>query len=460
MERKMSADVSRDRLADLLIDPREALDLEVKNWLDLQGNKRDQATFAKAALALANHGGGFIVLGFEDDAGGLTEADKRPTMARYSQDVVNGIVERYCDPSFHCEVHLVEANLAGSVFPVVKVPGGHRVPVRAKRSGPEGKIVRQNDIYMRKPGPRSEIPRTSQEWDELLSRCLGNRRDELASLIRRMLAGLDPLPQRQDAEERLDQWTHKCFGRWCELVEDLPREVGSRFPHGCYSFAYEVVGGAGSVALQELPEVLRASVVRHTGWPPFWYPTKEEIAPYPFGGAVECWLGADAATGATRDAAHADFWRIAPDALAYLLRGYEEDGWDMDRAGLGVAPGTVFDVTLPVWRAGEALLHAARFTEKLLGHPATIRFAADYTGLASRSLVSLANPRRHMGREYVARDGAIRRVAEVESEAISANLPEIVHELLAPLYGLFGFFRLPTQLVAEELERMRSGKRF
>ena len=411
-------------------------------------------------MALANHGGGFILLGFEDGPEGLVEADNRPNpMTAYSQDVVNGAVQRYCEPSFHCEVRFV-ASPSGSVFPVVKVPGGHRVPVRAKASGPGDKIIRQNDIYVRKPGPKSEVPRSAREWEELLSRCLENRRDELASQIRRMLAGLDPRAQPQDRNERLDRWAQECFRRWSELVEGLPAEVGSRFPHGHYSFAYEVVGGAGNMELQELPDVLRASVVRHSGWPPFWYPTRKGIEPYAFDGAVECWLGGDEEGEVIEgNAAYSDFWRIAPDALAYLIRGYDEDGWDMDRAGVRpVPPRSVFDVNLPVWRAGEALLHAARFGETLLGHPATIRFAAHYTGLSGRSLVSVASPRWLLSRRYVSREESIRRVVEVESEGIAANLPEIVQELLAPLYTLFGFFKLPPTLVAEELEKMRSGR--
>lgn len=452
----MSREISPDRLGDLLVDPREALDLELKNWLDLQGDRHHKAILAKAAMALANHGGGFILLGFEDGPDGVVEADNRPdAMTAYSQDVVNGIVEHYCEPSFHCEVG-VEASPAGSEFPVVKVPGGHRVPVRAKRSGPGESVFHENDIYVRKPGPRSEVPRSAQDWDELLSRCLENRRDELASLMRRVLAGLEARPQPPDPDERLDRWAHECFRRWSKVVENLPPDVGARFPCGHYSFAYEVVGGARNAALQDLPDVLRASVVRHSGWPPFWYPTRVGIAPYPSDGAVECWLGEDQEAALACDAAHADFWRITPDALAYLIRGYQEDGSDMERAGRRVAPGTVFDVNLPVWRTGEALLHAARFSKKLVGHPATIRFVAHYTGLSDRTLVSHANTRRFVGREYVSREGSIRCAAEVESEAITANLPEIVHELLAPLYTLFGFFKLPTRLVAEELGKMRS----
>lgn len=136
--------ISRERLNDLLVDPREDLDCEVKNWLDLQGSNDDKATFAKAALALTNHGGGFIVLGQVETDGGVVEAEGRPaTLDGYSQDLVNGIVQNYCDPPFHCAVHIV-ANPVGAVFPIVIIPGGHRVPVRARRAGPNGNTVQNN----------------------------------------------------------------------------------------------------------------------------------------------------------------------------------------------------------------------------------------------------------------------------------------------------------------------------
>lgn len=166
--------IFRERLADLLVDPREAPDLELKNWLDLQNSNDDKATFAKAILALANHGGGFIALGLTETDIGAVEAAERPaTLDSYSQDLINGIVQNYCDPPFHCAVHIVPAP-AGGVFPIVAVPGGHRVPIRARRAGPNGNIIQNNAIYVRKLGPRSETPQSAQDWDDLLARCLRN----------------------------------------------------------------------------------------------------------------------------------------------------------------------------------------------------------------------------------------------------------------------------------------------
>ena len=454
----MTQNISRERLSDLLVDPREDLDFEVKNWLDLQVNNDDKATFAKAVLALANHGGGFIALGLVETDLGTVEAEGRPaTLDRYSQDLINGIVQNYCDPPFHCAVHIV-ANPDGALFPVVVIPGGHRTPVRARRAGPNGNTVQIHAIYIRKPGPRSETPQSAKDWDELLGKCLRNRRDEMFDQIRDLITGAVPQVEQPAEPARLDEWIHTCFDRWCILTQELPEDAGPRFPHGYYNFAYEIIGEYRQISASQLPEVLRASVVRHTGWPPFWYPTRDGILPYPIEGSVECWLGGDTQTPVdSKDAAYSDFWRINPEGFAFLLRGFQEDSTEIRRPGRSpLLPGTVFDITLPVWRIGETLLQAQRLSENLFEGPTTIRFVATYNGLEGRALTSIGH-RRHVSEGRIARQNSITLNTHVDAQAINTNLPEIVHPLLSPLYALFDFFELSSQLVSDELSRMRSG---
>lgn len=453
----MEQELSRERLADLLVDPREDLDFEVKGWLDLRGSNDDKATLAKAVLALANHGGGFLAIGLLETDAGIIEADGRPaTLDGYGQDLINGIVQNYCDPPFHCAVHIVP-DPAGALFPVIRVPGGHRMPVRARRAGPHGNTVQNNAIYIRKPGPRSETPQSAQDWDTLLARCLRNRRDEMFDQIRDLITGAVPQVEQVNEPARLDAWIDEGFARWRALVEDLPENVGPRFPHGFYNFAYEVEGQPRQIPPANLPDALRASVVRHTGWPPFWYPTRQGIEPYPIDGAVECWLGGDPEVPAeSRDPAHSDFWRIHPEGLAFLLRGYQEDGMDAQRPGRdAVPPAALFDITLPVWRVGETLLQAQRLAENLFEGPTTIRFVATYNGLAGRALASI-DRRRHIWDGRIARQDEITLRTHVDAGSIGANLPEIVHPLLSPLYALFDFFDLPMRLVVDELARLRA----
>ena len=450
----MASQFSRARLADLLIDPREDLGLEIKNWLDLAQDNDAKATFAKAALALANHGGGFILLGLEEAGGSAVEAPGRPaTLDGYDQDGINGIIQNYADPPFHCAVHIVP-DPAGALFPIIVVPGGHRSPIRSRRAGPNGQIVVQNSIYIRKPGPRSEVPGSAQDWDDLLGRCLANRRDELFDQIRGLITGAVPQAAAPVQPERLDAWIERSLARWETLRDALPEDDPARCPHGYHWFAYELGGDLRKLQGAAFAEAIRKAVVRHSGWPPFWYPARRGIAPYAYDNVVECWLGGDTEQPGSHDAAHSDFWRISPDGLAFLLRGFQEDGLE-GRAGRDPPPpGTLLDISLPIWRTGEVLMQARSLAAALVEGPATISFKLHYKGLAGRELTSVSG-HQLLFEGHVARQDAITMATVVEALAIDANLPEILHPLLEPLYALFDFFQLPAALVVNQTAEMR-----
>lgn len=456
---EMPQSLPRERLADLLVDPREDLDFEIKNWLDLRGSNDAKATFAKAALALANHGGGFIAMGLREHDQRVIEAADRPaTFDSYSQDHINGIIQNYADPPFHCASHLV-SNPAGATFPVIVVPGGHKVPIRARRAGPNGNTVEANAIYIRKPGPRSEKPDSAQDWDHLLARCLANRQDEMFDRIRSVIEGVVPQVARPPEPAALERWIELYLARWRERIEPLPPAFGPRCPYGYYYFAYEVGGELRAIEPAQRPEALQRAIVRHTGWPPFWYPTRNGIAPYRLDESIECWLAGDADRGvANTDPAHSDFWRISDDAKAFLLLGYQEDRWEPQRPRQPPpAPKTLFDITLPIWRVGEALIHAASLSRQLIEGPATIDFVAHYGGLDGRHLTSPSR-NRWVLENRVARQESITLKTKINADAIATNLPEIVRPLLAPLYNLFDFFNRPMDMVTEELSRMRASR--
>ena len=103
-------------LAELVEEPREALDVEVKDWLDLD-DKSHQATLAKEIIALANHGGGYIVIGFREEKGRFSSSSLAPTdLNGWSQDRVQGVVDRYLDPPIQCRVILRSSLGSGLVL--------------------------------------------------------------------------------------------------------------------------------------------------------------------------------------------------------------------------------------------------------------------------------------------------------------------------------------------------------
>lgn len=86
-------------LDELIAEPRESLDVEVKEWLDLTAPDH-RAALAKEIIALANHGGGYLVGGFvEQSDGSFAPADPRPpSLNDWSQDAIQGIIAKYVDP--------------------------------------------------------------------------------------------------------------------------------------------------------------------------------------------------------------------------------------------------------------------------------------------------------------------------------------------------------------------------
>jgi hypothetical protein len=282
------------QLHELLRYPREDLDIEVKGWLDLT-DKIQAADLVQAILALANHGGGYIVVGFVEVGGVWSEAPERLSdLSGYRQDAINGWVQRYAEPAFQCQAYRVVHPDTGAEYPVIVVPGGHTTPIRARADDPERKHVRANTYYIRRPGPCSEPPRSGSEWDELIRRCVRNARDDLLGEIRQIFYGHAASTRTgassPSAEEVLDEWERASRQRFDELVQtDLPDEQPSRYAYGVWTAAYELNGPLKRIGRQSLLNIL-ARVKTVTGWPPWWIPTRPEIKPRPVGEVIECWL--------------------------------------------------------------------------------------------------------------------------------------------------------------------------
>lgn len=253
-----------------------------------------------------------------------------------------------------------------------------------------------------------------------------------------------------------DAFVTVCRQRWNDLVGKLPDDAPARQVHGHYSFDYEVVGPITRLSSKRLLVVLDKSVVRYTGWPPFWVPTREDLAPVCDESGVECWLGNPEAERMFDDAAHSDYWRASTDGRLYLQRGYQEDGSDV------LQPGTFFDITLPIWRAWEGLSHAARFATLTapVGDP-EIRFRVRYTGLGGRDLASWAKPADrslivgiHRSRLPEAHLAIATSALRIDEDPVG-----VVHELLKPLYERFDGYVLERDLVEREILDMKSRRR-
>ena len=440
-------DDERDRhLRDLVALPREELAIELKGWLNA-GSDADRANLAQAMLALANSGGGYILVGFSEVGGQWAAAPGAPaTLDTYSQDMVNQIVQRYADPPFQCAVHHVPNPSATQYHPVIVVPGNQRVPIRAKRDDPARKHVRQNKYYIRRPGPCSDEPQNAREWDDLIRRCMLASRDDLLSAFRHILDASATVPTQREGDA-LRTWELVCRQRWQHLVStELADERPSRYEHGVWTVSYELIGAPEAQDLPHLLTILAQVSGHDTGWPPWWVPTRTEIAPYPFEGRIECWMKE------TRfdNGAHSDFWCAAPNPKLYLLRGYQEDTVDQ------FEPAAALVVTSPIWTMGEVLLHAERLAGVLATHSLELNLRCEWEGLNDRKLAtwkpSFGLP------VHRCRQTTVTGELSCTTDQIGDILPELVLRLTKPLYQAFDFYAPTLHFVQREIAELRKSR--
>ncbi|HEX4409011.1 MAG TPA: transcriptional regulator [Xanthobacteraceae bacterium] len=272
--------------------------------------------------------------------------------------------------------------------------------------------------------------------------------------ILRVVGLLDESEKKEGAQGAFVQ---EAFTRWRALTKDLPQDSPGRFTNGWYRFDYALEGGLIDYELHEFKELLRKSVLMHTGWPLFLFAGRPDLEPYEQDGVIECWLKpSDAAPNRPLgDPAHSDFWRAAPTGRAFIIRGYQEDSQDT------FSPKTIFDTTLPTWRLGEVALHAKNIVDQLAQdqEKITVRLRALYTGLSGRVLRAWANPLA----DLIVEGGAARSdeallETSIPAKEIENNLARYIHPLIASLFERFGVTGLSIDRVEAELEKMKNNR--
>lgn len=460
-----------EELQELLRVPREDLDIELKQWMD-PTDKVVQAKFAKELIALRNHGGGYLVIGFKDEHPPVVDPARPASLEQFSTDYFNNILKKFAEPSFHCMSHVVAHPVSGETFPVIVVPGGAKVPVRCKADGPDGgKNIKVDTYYIRRPGPESSPPQSAADWDAFLHRCLMNRKEELLASLSSLLGGggvsvppavaaptevakavaaAAPAAPAVSPFAALEAFRDAAVAR-LETLQATKLEKGDPacFEHGRYVLSARILGDVKPTSPKEMLDLL-TQLRRYTGWSPLYVFTRPELAPYPAGDQlIECWLARDEC----RDTAHADFWRLSTDGLVTLVRGHQEDAPEL--AGQNGSPpaGKGIELTLPPWRIAEFLLRVRELGERLCNGPFRLQLIVQWEGLEGRKLFSHQGRRGMLG-DFVSHEPKYEVAVEVTPEEVDAAMPAILSRIVTPLLRRFSFFEPPAQFYEQELAKL------
>ena len=440
-------DIEKQKLVAILVNPRETPSVECKGWLNLR-EKRDKATLAKAAIALANHGGGTIVLGVgkdKDQGGKLICLSKPAGFQEYSSDDINSAINTYADPDIDFVIENVMHPDSCVEYQLILIPGGMPQPVLAKKGYED--VIRKNACFIRKPGPKSEEPSSSGEWRDLLNRCVVANRESMLDSIRGILDGQSvAIPAKPTDIDLHGEFVEESRARRHELLKTLSPDDPAYLQNGHYETAFSIIGLEQKFTLEELRQNMRqASNVSSNVWFLF---TDNNRRARPADSAIETFYYNPKDRLYDRQAHY--FWRATHDGRFYLIRGYQEDEGGRQ---------TWFHYSLPIWRIGQTLQYASNLC-RTLGDDLKFLFSTRYTGLDGRKLSAGSKDKdAWLGLDYdnfiCLNPDMTLRMVELSSQQVSGNLVEILLDLLHPLYEQFSYFELRRDFVANKVREMR-----
>ena len=271
------------RIQALVDRPSESLSIELKRWID-PDQPEGKAKIVKAALALRNYGGGYLVIGFDDNTH-EPDQDNAPqdVQAAFHIDKIQALISRYASEPFEVSVEFPERE--GQPYPVLIVPPGVKTPVAAKADLPSANgrtLISMHDVYirsLRSNNTPSTTKVTWKDWPSILEVCFDNREADIGRFLRRHLGGLAPevvqellgamaggLQQKETPKDHLQKYLQESEERYSTVVEKQKVQLP---PHGAWEVGLLLIGDdiPPHSANQAFLNLLNSTNPRHTGWP-------------------------------------------------------------------------------------------------------------------------------------------------------------------------------------------------
>lgn len=451
----------QDDIQELVEHPRESLSIELKDWLDLD-SPEGISKLVLACLALRNHGGGFLLIGFRD---GTLEPnlENAPSNVQkvFHPDKVQGLVSRFASEQYEVYVHLGERE--GKTFPVVEISSGVRTPV-ATKSGLQdstGKLlIRENRVYVRTLATNntpSTAEATWKDWPRIVETCFDNREADIGRFARRHLSGLSgellqalgrTLAPKKTEPEKVDALEAFMTRVRERFKAELARRSLTPPPHGTWEVVAMVAGDCPrQLSMLEFLNQIASGNPDFSGWP-VWLDSRgfrdQDARPYVFEDGWEALIWDIEANSR----GHLDFWRIESSGLFYLRRGLADDLSPSMRAP---EPGTTLEIVLTTAAVAEAIAVAIEFAKSMGCAPerTSLSFLFSWTGLAGRELSTWEFPERRIRGNWVARQDSVVSRINIPLETPRSALSPHVQAAVAPLARAFGGFEMAGEVIED-----------
>lgn len=455
-----------DTVRALVARPHESLAVELKGWLN-PVSAEGQAKIVRAALALRNQNGGYLVMGF-DDATHLPAREGRPNdvAATYHSDIIQALISKYCSQIFEIEMFFPERE--GLMFSVLQIPAGVMTPVACKADLKfnDSFLLRESDIYVRTLRANGSVSSARASWkdhEELMRRCQDNREADLAAVLGRMIVGVkkEQLATILQSLSQLTSPAHTETATATKVIEAgatryeavLKERKVELPPHGSWEIGCTIEGDFPSQRPNRaFLQLLGSANPDLTGWP-IWVDSSDfydpNQRPYVSENHWEAFMfERPDEPNATIQWGHVDFWILDPKGQFYLRRALQDD---MRSKKHGKSLETL-EPRLVTLRLAEALAVAQSFARAMMADEAktSLAFAFRWSGLRGRHLVPWGQPGAITIHADAARDDRAESNVNLPLSANEETIARTTHEAVLPLMAIFGGYE-PTYPVTKSL---------
>lgn len=418
--------------------PEETALTEYKAAIKFDPRSEFGAKLVKHILGQANAGGGYIVIGFVEEASGKLHSDPKLSTEisrSYETTRLCQSVDKYLrGQRIELQVHKVSHR--GRDYPIISVQGFRETPFFCAKDGlsaDKKHILKEGAVYVRDRAAKTVVVAGPEHWNILLKIAIKQRQEEILSQLQSILGQLGTtLPmgrppkdstargeiegwfqrERQEANRRMQQHSLGHVG-YIELLH-FPRNVDRTWSQA------------------DLLAAAQRAVCRNTGWPMGVVLTTPDHAPHPLPDGIRTSIFS------TIFAPSFDYWSFEKRGAFYLLRAFEEDLRSKQ-------PQKVLWFDSRIWRVTEAFLHCSNLHRALgVESDSEIEIEISHYHLEGRQL-SADNPRRDVSPRKCEADEVHWQKA-LPLGAIESGLETLVREVLGELFVLFEYWKPAEQV--------------
>ena len=417
----------------LLGSPGERQDVEYKGSVPFESGSDFSLKLIKHILGMANIGGGWIVIGYDDATLSPDTNHSAEIAATYDtttlSHAVNSVVER--GQQVHLSVYMEPHPATMVQYPIIHVEGFERFPFicRSSKSATDNGalVLQEGKVYIRRPGAETSEVSTQHDWQELIKQSVLQQRNdylnEFADLLRRLSSG----------EISPTENVSAAFKAWMAEVKAGSSTQGHLSPKGGYiESAQALLHSPDSkwTNQQLLCAAQRAGL-------PF------AAVATPLTNGIEVRMPAEYPSG---------YFYLKSDGMFYFSRPFIEDtNAPSFISSLGHPDKWLgFDIRI-VMIAGALLRGAALYRELGVPPNAPYLLSINHGGLQGRDF--------YVSRGYFSVDsGQTSRVDlsewqhEVTQDIVTTQLKELTHAIGNSLFGLFNFANVPQVTVSNLID--------